>query len=97
MDTLRRIRFEYCISFLFFTVRYESQEIDMEPGASIFWAALPYNLITFLLGWWGVPWGLMVTPVILVRNLTGGIAALTPSGEVATSAKPAASAESPAS
>lgn len=97
MDTAERIRFEYCISFLIFTVRFESDPIELKPGGSAFLASLPYNLITFFLGWWGVPWGLMLTPVILFRNLTGGIAEFTPSGEVAGSAKPDASAESPSS
>jgi hypothetical protein len=95
MDTTRRIRFEYCISFLFFTVRCRSQVITLEPGSSVFVASLPCVLITLFLGWWGVPWGLMVTPVILFRNLSGGIAEFTSPEEAACPAKPAASAESP--
>jgi hypothetical protein len=95
MDTIRRIRFEYCVSFLFFTVRYESPEIALQPASSVFVASLPFNLITLLLGWWGVPWGLMITPVILFRNLTGGIAKFTSSDEAVPAAKPAAPAESP--
>ena len=97
MRPVRRVRFEYCISFLFFTVRHVSEEIELEAGRSVFLASLPYNLITFFLGWWGVPWGLMVTPVILFRNLSGGIAESSSSEQVASSAKPAASAESPSS
>jgi hypothetical protein len=28
-------------------------------------------LYSFLLGWWGIPWGFIVTPVQIVRNLAG--------------------------
>lgn len=96
-DTSNRVRFEYCISLLLVTIRFESDAIELKPGRSVFLAALPYNLITFFLGWWGVPWGLMVTPVILFRNLTGGIAEFTSSGEVAPSEQPRASAQPPSS
>lgn len=97
MHPCRRIRFEYCISFFFCTIRRESEPIEIQPGQSTFWESLPYNLITLFLGWWGVPWGLMLTPVILFRNLTGGIAEFTPSTDVSSSAHPAASAQSPSS
>ena len=30
------------------------------------------NLITLTLGWWGVPWGVLLTPLILWGNLRGG-------------------------
>ncbi len=97
MDTSRRIRFEYCVSFLFFTIRFQSDEMELRAGQSLFLASLPFNLITFFLGWWGVPWGLMITPVVLLRNLTGGIAEPPPSVEVAPSANPAAYASSTSS
>lgn len=97
MDSTRRVRFGYCISFLLFTVRYETEVLELPQGRSLFLASLPYNLITFLFGWWGVPWGLMVTPVVLYRNLIGGIAEFTSSKEVGLSAKSAPSAESPSS
>jgi hypothetical protein len=28
-------------------------------------------LYCFLLGWWGIPWGLVLTPIQIVRNLAG--------------------------
>lgn len=95
MTTTRTTRFEYCMSFVLFTVRRESPAIQIQAGQSVFLASLPYNLITFFLGWWGVPWGLMVTPVVLYRNLCGGIAEFTRPNEAAPSAHPDASAQSP--
>jgi hypothetical protein len=29
-------------------------------------------LQTLVLGWWGVPWGLIYTPMVLIGNLCGG-------------------------
>jgi len=44
----------------------------LKPGQSAAIASLPYCLITFLLGWWGIPWGFLLTPAIIWRNLGGG-------------------------
>lgn len=33
---------------------------------------LIFSLVSFLLGWWGVPWGLIYTPVTMFTNLSGG-------------------------
>jgi hypothetical protein len=72
MNTRRIIRFEYCISLIFLTLRRESEPIVLESDRGAGLAALPYCLITLLLGWWGVPWGLLLTPVIIWNNLAGG-------------------------
>jgi hypothetical protein len=29
--------------------------------------------VSLFLGWWGIPWGLIMTPVQIVRNLTGAM------------------------
>jgi hypothetical protein len=68
----RHVRFEYCISLVVLTLRRESEVIVLEPGDSVFRASLPYCLITACLGWWGVPWGVLLTPYILWKNLCGG-------------------------
>ncbi len=31
-----------------------------------------YSLPSLLLGWWGVPWGLIYTPLTIFTNLSGG-------------------------
>jgi hypothetical protein len=68
----RAVRFEYCISLIAITLRRESDVVILKPGQSIVVAGLPYCLITFLLGWWGIPWGVFLTPMIIGRNLAGG-------------------------
>ena len=36
------------------------------------WRAFPYSLLTLVLGWWGIPWGLIYTPLALMTNFSGG-------------------------
>jgi hypothetical protein len=31
-----------------------------------------YNFFTFVLGWWGIPWGPVYTPLAIFRNCAGG-------------------------
>ena len=66
------MRFEYCISLIFVTWRRESEVVVLEAGQSAWIAGLPYCLITFFRGWWGVPAGVLLTPVVLWNNLNGG-------------------------
>jgi hypothetical protein len=68
----RRVRFEYCISLVFLTWRRESELVQVPAGWPAFLAGLPYCLITLVLGWWGVPWGIFLTPVVLWNNIRGG-------------------------
>jgi hypothetical protein len=43
------------------------------PGVeSTGWVSAAYTAATFLLGWWGIPWGLIYTPAAIFRNLSGG-------------------------
>lgn len=72
MSSPRQVRFEYCISLVFLTWRRESEVVTLKAGQSAWVASLPYCLITFLLGWWGVPSGILLTPVVLWNNLNGG-------------------------
>jgi hypothetical protein len=34
---------------------------------------LPWCGVSLVLGWWGLPWGLIWTPMAIYKNLTGGI------------------------
>lgn len=36
-------------------------------------AGLPYSFCTFLLGWWGIPWGPIYTVQSIYRNFQGGV------------------------
>jgi hypothetical protein len=68
----RLVFFEYVISLVFLTLRRPSRLYALPPGSRGLWQGLPYTLASLLLGWWGVPWGLVYTPLALWTNLTGG-------------------------
>jgi hypothetical protein len=68
----RFVFFEYCISLVVVTLRRPS-DVYFLPAGSWGWSrGLPYSLISLLLGWWGLPWGFIYTPIALAGNLGGG-------------------------
>jgi len=68
----REVFYEYCVSLLFVTLRRPSRLYRVRPGLPAVLTGLPYTLLTLLLGWWGIPWGLIYTPLVLATNLAGG-------------------------
>jgi len=68
----RFVYFESCISFVFVTWRGASDVYLLRKGERGVVRGLPYLLVTLLLGWWGLPWGLVYTPQVLLTNLGGG-------------------------
>jgi hypothetical protein len=64
--------FSYAMSFLVITLKRSSDITFIRAGQSAFGASLPYTLLSFFLGWWGFPWGLIYTPMAIIENLSGG-------------------------
>ena len=64
--------FQYCLSVLILTFRRNSPVYFIRAGESAASKALPWTLLTLVAGWWGFPWGLIYTPMILFQNLRGG-------------------------
>jgi hypothetical protein len=64
--------YELCVSLVFVTLRKPSRLYRLRPGEWGWRRGLPYALGSFLLGWWGLPWGLVYTPLVLWTNLSGG-------------------------
>jgi hypothetical protein len=75
-DEVRRggrfVVFSYCMSILFVTLQRSSKVHFIRAGESAASRALPYTLVSLLLGWWGIPWGIIFTPVAVISNLRGG-------------------------
>lgn len=69
----RLVRFEFCISLLFFTLRRQSGIYLTESWQERHLRGLAYSVLALLLGPWGVPWGLVWTPWAVWVNLTGGV------------------------
>lgn len=69
--TTKVVRFQACLSFIFFTTRSPSR-FFIKGQDSILLAGLAYTFVTLLLGWWGIPWGPIYTVQTIYRNLRGG-------------------------
>ncbi|SKC78616.1 hypothetical protein SAMN05660236_3781 [Ohtaekwangia koreensis] len=64
--------FQFTISVLVMTFRRSSDIYFIRSGESRLIKGLPFTLMTFLLGWWGIPWGPIYSIGSLVHNLNGG-------------------------
>jgi len=67
------VYFPYVVSILVLTFRRGSDIHFIRAGENAVVKGLPYTLLTFVAGWWGLPWGLIRTPIAIVNNLSGGI------------------------
>ena len=68
----RYVYYEYCISLIFISLRRPTGIYFLRTGDLGLLRGLPYTLLSLLLGWWGIPWGLIYTPLTLLTNLSGG-------------------------
>jgi hypothetical protein len=66
------VYFPYCISAVVMTFRRSSAIYFIRAGEGTAGKALPFALTSLLLGWWGIPWGLIWTPTTLFTTLSGG-------------------------
>ncbi|MBO9701043.1 MAG: hypothetical protein J7604_12590 [Sporocytophaga sp.] len=64
--------FQYCISIVVMTFRRSSDVYFIKPGESTVKHGIGFTLLTFLLGWWGIPWGPIYSIGALYTNITGG-------------------------
>jgi hypothetical protein len=68
----RLVFYEVCVSLVFVTLRRPTRAYRLRRGEWGLRRGLPFALVTLLLGWWGLPWGPIYTPLVLWTNLTGG-------------------------
>jgi len=64
--------FQYCISILIMTFKRSSDIYFIKSGESTVKYSIGFSVITFILGWWGIPWGPIYTIGALYRNISGG-------------------------
>lgn len=67
----RFVRFTYVISIVVVTFKRESDIFFIRKDDNAFAEGWPYSLLSFLLGWWGIPFGPIYTIVALCRNFKG--------------------------
>jgi|GEM_PF-3059549 len=68
----RYVCYTYTISLLIVTLTRSSKVKYISPGKNRILPGLPYALISLLTGWWGIPFGFVLTPIALVKTLAGG-------------------------
>jgi hypothetical protein len=66
------IIYQYVISILIMTFRRNSNIYFVKTDESAVVKGLPYTLLSLLVGWWGIPWGIIYTVQALITNLGGG-------------------------
>jgi len=64
--------FSYCISIIVMTFKRSSNIYFIKAGHSSFKPSIGFTLLTFIFGWWGIPWGPIYTIGALANNLSGG-------------------------
>ncbi|OON68632.1 hypothetical protein [Hymenobacter sp. CRA2] len=64
--------YQYCVSVLVMTFKRPSDIYFIRAGESAVMPGLGLTLLSFVLGWWGIPWGFIYTPMVLFSNLSGG-------------------------
>ena len=66
------IRYEYCVSLLVCSLRFRSRVYMVCTWEAQYLFGLAYTLLSLLLGWWGVPWGPVLTLRACWVNCCGG-------------------------
>ena len=66
----RLVSYRYCISIIILTFRRSSNLYLLAPGQS--GKAFPFAMLSFFLGWWGIPWGPIYTISSIVNAMRGG-------------------------
>jgi hypothetical protein len=66
------ITYGYCISLFAFTLRLTSSSYLITSNEDIRKYKGKYNIISFILGWWGLPYGPIYTIDMIKMNNKGG-------------------------
>lgn len=68
----RFVFYEFCISLILVTLRRPSAVCLLRPAERGIVRGLPYTAMSLVLGWWGIPWGFIYTPLAIATNVSGG-------------------------
>lgn len=64
--------YQFCISIVVLTFRRSSAIYFVKAGETGIKHGLGFSLLSFVFGWWGIPWGPIYTIGALYNNFTGG-------------------------
>ena len=66
------VLYTYCFSIIVMSFKRPSGIYFIKSGENAFVKGLPFTAISFLFGWWGIPWGIIYTFGCLYTNIGGG-------------------------
>lgn len=69
----RFVYFACTVSFIIITFRDTSGVYLVRPGDPVVARNYLFTILSFLLGWWGIPWGPKYTIAAIRTNLRGGM------------------------
>jgi hypothetical protein len=64
--------YQYCFSVVIMTFKRVSDIYFVKSNESRVAKGLSWSLLSFLFGWWGIPWGIVYTISALAKNFAGG-------------------------
>ena len=64
--------YQYCVSIIILTFKRSSDIYFVRGDENPVTKGLLFSAISFLFGWWGIPWGPIYTVQSLVTNFKGG-------------------------
>ena len=68
----RFVVYEYAISILIMTFYRSSSITFIKADDNAVVKGLGFTLLTFFLGWWGIPWGPIRSVQAMITNFKGG-------------------------
>ena len=71
-DGARFVVYQYCISIVILTFKRTSDVYFVRPKGNAALLGLGFSILSFFLGWWGIPWGPIYTIEALWVNFRGG-------------------------
>ena len=66
------VMYQWCISVLVMTFKRGTDIYYIKPGENAVVKGLPWTILSLFVGWWGIPWGFIYTPMAIFNNLSGG-------------------------
>jgi hypothetical protein len=69
----RFVIFQYCVSILVMSFKRNSDIYFIPGGAGTAGKSAPWSGLSFVLGWWGIPWGPIWTIATIAKNMGGGV------------------------
>ncbi len=67
----RIVRFRYTIGMILYSIKKDSPPYLIRAGKNAIAPGIKYSLLSFFLGWWGIPMGPLYTPAVIYSNFMG--------------------------